>query len=254
MSASSAASDLAALVHALRRARRTVALTGAGVSTECGIPDFRSDRGIWAQADPMEVGSIDGFREDPARFYAFWGDFFARIGEVPPGSGHRMLAALESRGLLAAVVTQNIDGLHQAAGSRAVIEVHGSWRTAHCLRCRTRFETAALLADARFRRAPHCEACGGLVKPDVVLFGELLGPALDDARRAIDTADLVVVLGSSLAVAPVSELVPHAAHRGATIAIVNREPTGHDDVATIVARTDIRGAVDVVARELALPL
>lgn len=251
---SGAASELMALTHALKSARRTVALTGAGVSTEVGIPDFRGDHGFWARADPMEVGSIDGFRADPARFYAFWGDFFAQIGEVAPGSAHRLLAALEARRMISTIVTQNIDGLHQKAGSRSVLEVHGAWQSARCLRCGRRYETRAILADPRWRSAPHCDACGGLVKPDVVLFGEPLGPALDAAKAAIDAADLVVVLGSSLAVAPVSELVPHAARRGATVAIVNREPTAHDDVATIVAHTDLREAVDVVGRALGLRL
>ena len=246
--------SLVALAHAIRSARRAVALTGAGVSTEVGIPDFRGDRGIWARADPMEVGSIDGFREDPARFYAFWGAFFERIGEVPPGSGHELLAALEGRGLLSAVITQNIDGLHQAAGSRAVIEVHGAWQTARCLRCGRAYATREILDDPRRRAAPHCDACGGLIKPDVVLFGELLGPAMDRAREAVDAADLLIVLGSSLAVAPVSELVPHAARRGATVAIVNREPTAHDDVATIVAHTDIREAAEVIGKMLAIPI
>lgn len=243
------------IAKAIRSARRMVALTGAGVSTECGIPDFRSDAGVWSRADPMEVGSIDGFREDPARFYAFWGDFFRRIGEVPPGSTHRMLAALEARGLCAAVVTQNIDGLHQTAGSRNVIEVHGGWKTARCLRCGTKYETAAFLAGGKGARPhePSCERCGGLVKPDVVLFGEPLGPAFGVAEREVEKADLLLVLGSSLAVAPVSELVPTAAARGTQVAIVNRERTSHDREATWVAHVELREAAEAITEELALP-
>lgn len=243
---------LGEIARALGRARHGVVLTGAGVSTECGIPDFRSDRGVWARADPMEVGSIHGFRESPGRFYRFWGDFFAGIGNVQPGSTHHLLAALERAGHVKAVITQNIDGLHQRAGSRVVHEVHGAWETARCLRCGRAYETRAIVAERDLAVAATCEVCGGLVKPDVVLFGEPLGPAFERAKEDVERADVFVVFGSSLEVAPVSELVPLAASRGVTVCIVNRDETPHDDEARFVAHVELKEAAAKISAELGL--
>ncbi len=242
--------ELAAFVRA---SRALVALTGAGVSTESGIPDFRSPAsGLWASADPMRVASIDGFRDDPVGFYAFWRSHFRGIASAAPSGAHRVLARLERRGLLRAIITQNIDGLHQKAGSRATIEVHGSFHGARCLRCGARYATETFLAELGPRARPECLACGGLVKPDVVLFGELLGEALAVAERAIDDADALLVLGTSLAVWPVAGLVERAVERGARVAIVNREPTALDRDADLVIHAELASVMDALAVDLAL--
>src|SRR5581483_1589090 len=159
------------LAELIRANQPCVALTGAGVSTESGIPDFRSADGIWAQYDPYEVASIDAFRRDPARVWEFYARRLAVLDGARPNAGHHALAELERRGLLATVVTQNVDGLHAAAGSREVIEVHGSIARARCLRCGAvvpRDEVVRLLP------VPACPHCGAVLKPDVVMFGELL--------------------------------------------------------------------------------
>lgn len=230
---------LAALTEALQRARRIVALTGAGASTDSGIPDFRSDDGLWGEHDPMAVASIEGFRQHPARFYAFWKERFRGLVAARPNITHRVLAALEARGLLRAVVTQNIDGLHHKGGSREVMEVHGSAATASCIACRRAAPVSEVLAQVAADRVPRCAACGGLVKPDVVLFGEDLPPAIQAAAQAVAGADLLVVLGSSLEVHPVAGLVPHAASHGTRVAIVNREPTSLDHLADVVVHASL---------------
>jgi NAD-dependent deacetylase len=243
------------LAEALRASRYTVVLTGAGLSTESGIPDFRSAGGIWAKADPMEVGSLAGFRASPSRFYDFWSRFFAGLGTVTPSAMHRLLAALEARGLVHAIVTQNVDGLHQLAGSQRVLEAHGQWQRTRCTRCGAldRWETAMARATGGL---PRCEACGGLVRPDVVLFGEALGPAFREAEHEARRAELFVAMGTSLEVAPVSGLPALAREegamgRGATVAIVNREPTAEDGVAHLVVRGELGLLAEALGRLLA---
>jgi len=235
--------DLAVMVE---EARYAVALTGAGVSTESGIPDFRSDVGLWQDADPMEVSSIEGFEADPERFYGFWKDKFASLVSATPNDAHRLLAYLESRGRMAAVITQNIDGLHQRAGSGNVLEVHGTFRTVRCLACghATTIEELFIKEPAE---AARCTRCGEKrVKPDVVLFGEMLPPAFGAAQTAAREADLLIAMGSSLGVYPVAGLVGEARHNGARIAILNREPTPFDEEADLV----VHGELGTLSREL----
>ena len=188
MSAASSGDDAARLADLIRSAGSVVALTGAGISVPSGIPDFRSPgTGLWANVDPMEVAHISVFRREPERFWGFYGQRFATLDGKRPNGAHRALAELERRGLLDAVITQNIDGLHGAAGTRSLIEVHGSIATASCLACGQRVE----LAEARARLeadaggVPRCD-CGEPLKPDVVLFGELL----DEAEMAAVLAAL----------------------------------------------------------------
>jgi NAD-dependent protein deacetylase/lipoamidase len=215
--------ELSALI---RERQPSVVLTGAGMSTESGIPDFRSRTGIWAQYDPMEYATIDAFRRDPVKVW----DFYARRLEVlttaEPNDGHRALAQLERLGLVQAVITQNIDGLHQRAGSREVIEVHGSIRTASCLSCGER--------QALVEAMPRCPNCGEILKPDVVMFGELLPPdAIDRAFELARQASLLLVVGSALEVYPVAGLPEEAVSTGGALAIVNRGPTPFDGLATV---------------------
>ena len=196
-------------------------LTGAGISTESGIPDFRSATGIWAEVDPFEVASIQAFRRDPERV---WGFYRARIHSLlaaEPNAGHLALAELERRGLVQAIVTQNIDALHARAGSREVVEVHGSIRSAECLNCLWSEDTADVLAQLEERPAPLCSHCGEILKPGVTLFGELL-PAgtFERALELARSAALMLVVGSSLEVWPVAGLPLEAR----SFAVINRGP------------------------------
>jgi NAD-dependent deacetylase len=222
------------LSELIRDNQPCVALTGAGVSTESGIPDFRSADGIWAQYNPMEYASIEAFRRDPVKVWEFYGKRLGALLDAKPNAAHHALAELERRGLLTAVITQNIDRLHALAGSRDVVEVHGSIATSVCLRCGTTAtleEVLALLEDAP---APACPSCGAILKPNVVMFGELLPPAAID--RAFDlarTARLLLAVGSTLEVYPVAGLPLETIGAGGAVAIVNRGPTALDEVATL---------------------
>ncbi len=221
------AERLAALI--LER-RRCVVLTGAGISTESGIPDFRSPTGIWADIDPVEVASIDAFRRDPARVWDFYAHRLGVLGDVEPNDGHRAIAELERRGLVEAVVTQNVDTLHQRAGSQAVIEVHGSLATATCQSCGRREPIAEVRRMLDLAPVPVCVTCGAALKPGVVMFGELLPvAAIDYATKLARAAGLVLVVGSSLEVWPVAGLPLEAR----AFAIVNRGPTALDDRALL---------------------
>jgi NAD-dependent deacetylase len=198
-----------------------VVLTGAGISTESGIPDFRSPTGIWARYDPMEYATIDAFRLDPEKVWEFYALRLDALAKAEPNAGHVALAELERRGLVQAVVTQNIDGLHQRAGSQDVIEVHGSIRTAQCLACG---EEAPLE-----RATPRCPRCGELMKPGVVMFGELLPVgAMERATELARGAGLLLVVGSALEVYPVAGLPEETLSAGGALAIVNRGPTPYD--------------------------
>lgn len=225
------------LAHIVRASRSAVVLTGAGVSTDSGIPDFRSRLGLWRDADPMRFATQRGFLADPIAFYDFWREHLGKLGEVRPNVTHEVVAHLEARGIARAVVTQNIDGLHQAAGSKNVHEVHGTFRTVRCLECGVREPSSR--AFSIVGRAPRCRVCSGLLRPDVVLFGEALGGAFEDATEDLAKADLLLVLGSSLEVAPVSDMVPFAAERKIPVAIVNREATACDDDATLLVRGEL---------------
>jgi NAD-dependent deacetylase len=219
-----------------------VALTGAGISTESGVPDFRSASGVWAEYDPYEVASIDGFRLDPARAWEFYGRRLGVLADIQPNAGHLALAALEQAGLLEAVITQNVDGLHQRAGSRDVVEVHGSIASASCISCghaERRDDVVALLP------LPTCVDCGSVLKPDVVMFGELLpAAAVERATALAREAAAMLVIGSSLEVWPVAGLPGETLGHGGRLAIVNREPTPYDAQADVVVHA---GAGEVLA-------
>jgi len=223
--------ELAAL---LRERQPVVVLTGAGISTESGIPDFRSATGVWTQYDPMEYATIRAFRRDPVKVWEFYALRFSVLTQAEPNAGHRALAELESRGLVEAIVTQNIDGLHQRAGSRKVLEVHGSIRTASCLECGEQVSLGEVVASLRDRAAPPCPRCGAILKPDVVMFGELLPvAALDSAVELARGAGLLLAVGSSLEVYPVAGLPEETVAAGGALAIVNRGPTPFDRLAAI---------------------
>jgi NAD-dependent deacetylase len=218
------------LAELLGRSRRAVALTGAGVSVPSGIPDFRTpETGLWAKVDPMEVAHIGVFERDPERFWRYYRPRLQALGDKEPNRAHEALAELERRGLIEGVITQNVDRLHRAAGSENVIEVHGSIETSSCRACGTTYGLDAVdkLFDAR--GVAICSACGGAVKPDVVLFGELLPEeAMARATELAEGADLMLCVGSSLAVHPVAGLPQLTLERGGALAVVTKGETPYD--------------------------
>jgi NAD-dependent deacetylase len=224
--------ELAALI---REHQPCVALTGAGIATESGIPDFRSPTGLWARYDPLDYGSLASFRSDPERVWRFYAPRFGALTEAEPNPAHRALATLEHLGLLRAVITQNIDLLHERAGSRDVVEVHGSIRTSSCPACHARYELAVVVGLLeRGRGAPRCERCNAVLKPDVVFFGELLPEAaIDRAFELARSSRLMLVVGSSLEVYPVGGLPLETLGGGGSLAIVNRGATALDERAQL---------------------
>lgn len=219
-------------------ARRGVAFTGAGASAESGIPTFRGAGGLWTKYDPVKAASIDSFMKDPT---AYWMVSKERGGialAARPNPGHLALVALEAAGVLVAIVTQNTDGLHQASGSRRVVEVHGSSRTVQCLDCGTRESRAVVQARLAVQMPPLCKSCGGMfLKPTVVLFGEPMPvSAMHEALALAQSADVMLVVGSSLVVHPAADIPLAAARAGASLIIINAEPTPLDSLAEVVIR------------------
>ena len=242
------------LAELLREADGSVvALTGAGVSVPSGIPDFRSPgTGLWANVDPMAVAHISVFRRDPETFWSFYGQRFATLGDKEPNGAHRALAELEERGFLRAVVTQNIDGLHTAGGTRDLIEVHGTIATASCLEDHERYELHEVRArlEAANDGIPRCDA-GHPLKPDVVLFGELLPEAAIERAFALAAgARLLLCVGSSLEVHPVAGLADIALGAGGAVAIVTAGPTPYDDRAIVKLGGDVVDELEAVVAAL----
>jgi NAD-dependent deacetylase len=227
--------SVARLATLILEAQPCVVLTGAGISTESGIPDFRSPTGLWARIDPLEYGSIQAFRADPEKVWQFYAPRFSMLTSAEPNAAHLALAELEELGLVQAVVTQNIDLLHERAGSRDVVEVHGSIRTSTCLGCGASYPLAVVLPLVEENGVPHCERCGAVLKPDVVFFGELMPvEAMERASQLAHEAALLLVVGSSLEVHPVAGLPQEVLEAGGRLAIVNRGTTPYD------ARADVR--------------
>jgi NAD-dependent protein deacetylase/lipoamidase len=219
------------LAELVRERQPCVVLTGAGISTESGIPDFRSPTGIWTQYDPMEYATIDAFLADPVKVWDFYGRRLGVLGEAEPNAGHRALAELEARGWVRAVITQNVDCLHERAGSLELVEVHGSLRTSSCLDCG---EAVPFDRVVGLLPVPRCPSCGRILKPDVVMFGELLPEeAIDRAAELAAEARLLLVVGSSLEVYPVAGLPLETLSAGGALAIVNRGSTPFDDRAAV---------------------
>ena len=222
----------------LGAARRGLALTGAGVSAESGIPTFRGEGGLWTRYDPVKVASIEYFMADPSAYWSVSKDRGRVALAARPNPGHHALAALEASGHLVAVVTQNTDGLHQDSGSRTVIEVHGSSRTVQCLDCGNREPRTEVQARLEVEMPPRCRLCGGtFLKPTVVLFGEPLPPpAIQQAFALARQADAMLVVGSSLVVYPAADIPLVAVRSGAPLIVINAEPTPFDELAAVVIR------------------
>jgi NAD-dependent deacetylase len=240
------------LAELIRESRCTVALTGAGISVPSGIPDFRTPgEGIWEKVDPMEVAHIDAFRRDPSRFWGFYRQRLQMLGSKEPNGAHRVLAELERQGMLEAVITQNIDTLHTKGGSERVIEVHGSIRTSSCQSCGEEFETTGIETLFADDGAAICSSCGGNVKPDVVLFGELLPvEAMAEAQALAERAELLLCIGSSLEVFPVAGLPSLTLTSGGGIAVITKGPTSFDNSAVVRMDGDVVADLEAVLAAL----
>lgn len=231
------------LAEAIVNARSVVVLTGAGVSVPSGIPDFRTpETGMWANVDPMEVAHIDTFQSDPERFWSFYGERFASLGGKRPNGAHDVLAQLERRELIDAVITQNIDRLHHMAGTDRLIEVHGSIETSACLACGETYELDWVREQAAEKGVPVCTACEAAppLKPNVVLFGEMLPEAaMQEAFSLAAGADVLIAIGSSLVVHPVAGLPTITLRRGGQLALVTNGPTPYDSDAFVKLDGDV---------------
>lgn len=222
----------------IRESRYVVAFTGAGISTDSGIPDFRSpDSGLWNNVDPMQVASIYGFRRNPQAFYDWVRPLTHLTLDAKPNAAHLALVDLERMGYLKSVITQNIDMLHTRAGNSQIYEVHGHMRTATCTHCMTKYDGVEImqqfLADESVPYCSHCKQ--GVIKPDVILFGEQLPlRELQSAQEAAKLADLVLIVGSSLEVEPAADIPLLAQRTGARLVIINLQPTHADRVADVV--------------------
>jgi len=245
------ASPIEDAAELFRKAKRVAALTGAGISTPSGIPDFRSEgTGLWSRDEPMEVASLSTFRTHPERFFEWFHPLAGQIFNAEPNAAHKALVDLESPDREITVITQNIDVLHQKAGSKNVVEMHGSVRTMSCTQCFRKFETKFFIQDfIEHGNIPKCSNCNGILKPDVILFGEQLPQtAWFDAQRAARQCDLMLVAGSSLEVLPVAGLPMQALDRGAHLIIVNNTPTYLNVRADVVIMKDVAAALPDIAK------
>lgn len=236
-----------------RQAKHTVVLTGAGISTPSGIPDFRSEgTGLWSKSEAMEVASLSTFRYQPSLFYEWFRPLASKIVNALPNAAHIALAELGKTGLIDTVITQNIDILHQKAGSENVIEMHGTLRTLSCTQCFHQLESAPFLKPFVDEGIiPHCPKCGAVMKPDVILFGEQLPQkAWLQAQRAARNCDLMMVVGSSLEVLPVAGLPMQALDRGGHLIIINQDETYLNVRADIVFREDAAAILPNLAEQV----
>ncbi len=239
----------------LRTARHAVALTGAGISTPSGIPDFRSAQtGLWETANPMDVATIYAFRQNPARFFNWIRPLAASIRDARPNAAHFALAHLERAGIIHTVISQNIDSLHQKAGSTRVAEVHGHVREATCIGCYHVVPCepylTRLIADGE---VPHCPKCDGVLKPNVTLFGEALPvQAMLVSTQAARRCDVMLIAGSSLEVSPAADLPDLALAHRAKLIIINLSRTHLDAWADVLIRGDVAEALPQIVARIAV--
>ena len=226
------------LIERLERAERTVALTGAGVSVASGIPDFRSPGGIYSKVS-QRTFELDFLYRQPEAYYAIAREYIHPLADKEPNATHKMLAELERRGLLEAIITQNIDSLHQKAGSKKVIEFHGNVNSFHCVRCNKPYERAEVEEKIENQRVPRCP-CGGLIRPGIVFFSDPIPlRALEESSKLSRGCDVFIAMGSSLTVQPAASLPVFANHGSAEVYIVNREPTRLDSLATVCLHENV---------------
>lgn len=223
--------SLEKFIDLLTNASYTIVFTGAGMSTESGLPDFRSkDRGLWEKFNPDELANVHALLHNTEEFTKFYQYRLSEVNKYQPHEGHKILAAWEKRGIIKGIITQNVDAFHSDAGSENVMELHGSFRTFHCHKCKKEFERAVYLDGVS-----TCDECGGTIRPGIVLFGENLPQhTFTKAEEEALQADLFIVLGSSLSVSPANMFPLVAKENGAKLIIVNREPTQYDSLADLV--------------------
>jgi len=235
----------------IRASQRTVVLTGAGISTPSGIPDFRSpDSGLWERFDPFEVASLSTFRYEPLKFYEWLRSLAVTILNAAPNPAHLSLARLQELGFLQTIITQNIDALHQKAGAQHVLQIHGSLETATCSRCFSQHQAQQYISEYLSDwKVPKCPVCGGILKPDIVLMGEQLPVRIWlKAQEECRNCDLMIVVGSSLEVLPVAGLPMFALEKGAHLILVNYSTTYLDERADVVLHEDV---ADILPRIVA---
>jgi NAD-dependent deacetylase len=234
-------------------ARQVVVLTGAGISTHSGIRDFRSPgSGLWTHYDPIEVASLDSFRYKPEDFFKWIHPLVVGIQDALPNAAHLALARLENHGYINTIITQNVDGLHQRAGSKNILEIHGSMRTMTCVSCFHKYDSSEFIAAyLKHDEIPKCKRCSHILKPDVILFGEQL-PARTwlKAQEVCKQCDLMIVAGSSLEVLPVASLPMRAIENGAHTIIINNSVTYLDVRADVVFNDDVANILPLIAKEV----
>jgi NAD-dependent deacetylase len=238
----------------LRKTRRVVVLTGAGISTPSGIPDFRSEgTGLWSRDEPLEAASLSTFRQAPERFFKWFRPLAGQVFGASPNAAHLALAEFERAGHAVTILTQNIDGLHHKAGSSKIIELHGTIRTLSCTQCFRQYDSTPFLQPyIRDGVIPLCTNCNGILKPDVILFGEQLPQAAwYEAQRETRQAELMVVAGSSLEVLPAAGLPMQAIDRGAHLIVINNTPTYINVRADVVLMDDVAAVIpDIITRAI----
>ena len=234
------------LAQLLKHAAYPIAFTGAGISTESGIPDFRSPgTGLWTQVDPEQI-SVGAMRTNPMQFYKDYALFVAPLENRKPNKGHEALAELTKRGLLKTVVTQNVDGLHHAGGSPRVLEVHGHVRTCRCQKCQREYPHEDMMKPVAKGELPYSTCCNALLRTNVVLFGDAMSPDFDIAWQEAGKSDLVLAIGSSLTVYPASQIP----FRGSRFALINRDLTGHESQAAVTIQGEIGEILEELLRQL----
>jgi NAD-dependent deacetylase len=232
--------------------QHVVAFTGAGISSESGIPTYRGAGGLWTKYDPDRYANIHYFKKDPSYYWSFFRDVrFPVLKEVVPNNAHLALAAMERMGCLQTVITQNIDGLHQEAGSTSVIELHGTTRIITCMNCAEEYPMEAVFPLLDKEIPPRCKACNGILRPAVIFFGESLNPdVIGRAYEEADCCDFLLVVGSSLVVYPAADLPVTAKQRGAGLAIINKDPTPMDQLADYVIHEEAGTALPQIVTRL----
>jgi NAD-dependent deacetylase len=238
-------------VELLKQSHCTVALTGAGISTPSGIPDFRSPgTGLWQRVEPMEVASLSGFRHNPEQFYRWFQPLAALVASALPNPAHIALAKLQTSGYLSAIVTQNIDGLHTQAGAQIVLEVHGSLRSLTCTSCYQQVPSSAIMADyIDHGKMPRCPSCGSVLKPDIILYEEQMPFATwNKAEEYCRICELMLVTGTSLEVMPSARLPVQAKDHGARLVIINNTATFMDARADVVLHADVAEILPLITQ------
>lgn len=245
--------DLAA--ELLAKAQYPVVLSGAGISTPSGIPDFRSSKnGLWTKYNPFEVASLSAFRVNPKRFFEWFRPLTKLIVEAIPNQAHLVIAELEKRGIIKSIITQNVDGLHQKAGSKNVLEVHGTIYTMTCSSCFTKYPSSAFIDEYLQRgEIPHCSKCKSILKPDTILFEEQLpNKVWQLVEKETKKADLMMVVGSSLEVIPVANLPYQIISNGGKLIIINNQPTYIDSKAEVVIHDDVADTLPAILDKINL--